>query len=72
MVVVGDNRIFGAFAYQLNVLDPRGNYPVSYTHLDVYKRQVLDGTNTDGSQAIEYKKEGGFGDLTINGCEIRN
>lgn len=33
---------------------------------------MLDGTNTDGSQAIEYKKEGGFGDLTINGCEIRN
>lgn len=33
---------------------------------------VLDGTGTDGSQTIEYKTAGGFGDLTINGCEIRN
>lgn len=44
-----------------------------YNGASLYLYQVvLDGTNTDGSQAIEYKKEGGFGDLTINGCEIRN
>jgi len=36
MVVVGDNRIFGAFAYQLNVLDPRGNYQL------LFIRAVLD------------------------------
>lgn len=33
---------------------------------------VLDGTGTDGSQAIEYKSAGMFGDLTIKGCEIKN
>ena len=33
---------------------------------------VLDGTGTDGSQAIEYKTSGSFGDLTIKGCEVRN
>lgn len=33
---------------------------------------ILDGTGTDGSQALEYKSEGGFGDLTVKGCEIRN
>lgn len=33
---------------------------------------ILDGTGTDGSQTIEYKAAGGYGDLTINGCEIRN
>lgn len=33
---------------------------------------VLDGTNTDGSQTIDYKEEGTFGDLTVDGCEIRN
>ena len=44
-----------------------------YNGASLYLYQVvLDGTNTDGSQAIEYKKAGGFGDLTINGCEIRN
>ena len=25
-----------------NTFDNRGNIPVSYTHLDVYKRQVVD------------------------------
>lgn len=44
-----------------------------YNGASLYLYQVvLDGTNTDGSQAIEYKQEGGFGDLTINGCEIKN
>lgn len=39
--------------------------------LALYK-VVLDGTGTDGSQTLEYKMVGGFGDLTIDGCEIRN
>lgn len=33
---------------------------------------TLDGTGTDGSQAIEYKTAGTFGDLIINGCEMKN
>ncbi|MGL5272146.1 MAG: DUF4957 domain-containing protein, partial [Phocaeicola sp.] len=33
---------------------------------------VLDGTNTDGSQAFEYKTAGTFGSLTIDDCEIKN
>lgn len=33
---------------------------------------VLDGTGTDGSQTIEYKTSGAFGDLTIKGCEVKN
>ena len=33
---------------------------------------VMDGTGTDGSQAIDYKSTGGFDALTIDGCEIRN
>ena len=30
-----------------NNLDPRANPPVSYTHLDVYKRQEIKKTNED-------------------------
>lgn len=33
---------------------------------------ILDGTGTDGSQAIEFKTSGSFGDLNIKGCEVRN
>lgn len=33
---------------------------------------ILDGTGTDGSQAIEFKSTGAFGDLTLKGCEVRN
>lgn len=33
---------------------------------------ILDGTDTDGAQAIDYKEEGSFGALNIDGCEVRN
>ncbi|MGL4519113.1 MAG: DUF4957 domain-containing protein [Phocaeicola sp.] len=36
------------------------------------KQVVLDGTNTDGSQAFEYKTSGLFGALVIDDCEIKN
>lgn len=56
-----------------------GNLPIINTCIQIYNdaslylyQVVLDGTGTDGSQAIEYKSAGGFGDLIINGCEIRN
>ena len=41
-IIIGKDLIEGkAFAYQLqNALN--GNAPVSYTHLDVYKRQLLE------------------------------
>ena len=29
--------------------------PVSYTHLDVYKRQALDGSFVDGLSAFSYR-----------------
>lgn len=56
-----------------------GNLPVINTcfHLNngsalsLYQ-VILDGTGTDGSQTIEYKTDGGFGDLVIDGSEIRN
>ncbi|MDO4162948.1 MAG: DUF4957 domain-containing protein [Bacteroides sp.] len=38
--------------------------------LTLYK-VVLDGTDTDGSQAIEYKEAGDFGDLYIYKSEMR-
>lgn len=56
-----------------------GNLPVLNTCIHInngsslYLYQIVaDGNGTDGSQAIEYKSTGGFGDLTISGCEIRN
>lgn len=56
-----------------------GNLPIINTCINIHNNAslclyqvVLDGTNTDGSQAIEYKTEGGFGDLIIDGCEVRN
>lgn len=56
-----------------------GNLPVINTCIHInngsslYLYQVvMDGTGTDGSQAIEYKTAGGFGDLIISGSEIRN
>lgn len=33
---------------------------------------ILDGTNTDGSQAFDFKDEGTYERLIINDCEIRN
>ena len=33
---------------------------------------ILDGTGTDGSQAIDYKDAGSYGALTIEDCEVRN
>ena len=38
--------------YLKDVLD--GNYPVSYTHLDVYKRQVLVLQNTENTTDTDY------------------
>lgn len=56
-----------------------GNLPVINACLQMYGgaslylyQVIMDGTGTDGSQAIDYKEEGGFGNLTISGCEIRN
>jgi hypothetical protein len=53
--------------------------PVLNTCIQVYGgaslylyQVVLDGTDTDGAQAIDYKEEGSFGALNIDGCEIRN
>ena len=36
------------------------SYPVSYTHLDVYKRQAFDGSNKTYSVKIENIKSKGF------------
>ena len=33
---------------------------------------VFDGTGTDGSQAFDWKDEGTYDHLTLNGCEVRN
>lgn len=33
---------------------------------------ILDGTDTDGSQTLEFKDAMGYGDLSLKGCEIRN
>ena len=56
-----------------------GNLPVLNTCININNEAslmlyqvVLDGTGTDGSQAIEYKSTGTFGDLIIKGCEIKN
>ena len=53
--------------------------PVLNTCIQVYGgaslmlyQVVLDGTGTDGSQAVDFKEEGSFGDLTIDGCEVMN
>ena len=35
-------------ATEIIIIVPDGNTPVSYTHLDVYKRQVSDGVSADG------------------------
>lgn len=63
---------------QIGAQDP-ANLPVLNTCIHLYNgaslllnQIILDGTGTDGSQALEYKSEGGFGDLTLKGCEIRN
>lgn len=56
-----------------------GNLPVLNTCIHVNNgaslllyQIVLDGAGTDGSQAIEFKTTGSYGDLTIKGCEVRN
>lgn len=36
------------------------------------KQVVLDGTNTDGSQAFDFKTATTYGSLVIDDCEIRN
>lgn len=36
------------------------------------KQIILDGTNTDGSQAFEYKDAVEFGSLVLEDCEIKN
>lgn len=53
--------------------------PVLNTCIQVYGgaalhlyQVILDGTDTDGAQAIDYKEEGSFGALNIDGCEVRN
>ncbi len=58
--------------------DP-SDLPVLNTCIQVYGgaslylfQMVMDGTDTDGSQAIEYKEEGAYSELTIEGCEIMN
>ncbi len=33
---------------------------------------ILDGTGTDGSQAINFVEEGSYGTLTVDGCEVSN
>lgn len=56
-----------------------GNLPVLNTCIHVNNgsaltlyQVVLDGSNTDGSQAIEFKTATGYGDLVIKGSEVRN
>lgn len=60
-----------------------GDLPVINTCINIYNgaslylyQIVLDGAGSedslDKSQAIEYKSAGGFGGLTIDGCEIKN
>ena len=46
----------------------KSNVPVSYTHLDVYKRQVLSVENVNDSDVIvTYKnKDGNIQQLTVN------
>ena len=41
-----DDKIVGVFRIR----------PVSYTHLDVYKRQVLDGCKNDHSRKYDYRR----------------
>jgi hypothetical protein len=55
------------------------NLPVLNTCIQIYGgaglhlyQVILDGTDTDGSQAIDYKEAGSFSPLTIDGCEVRN
>ena len=39
------------------IMSTTGPYPVSYTHLDVYKRQVLAGSNQANQEKAGLKKE---------------
>lgn len=70
-ILINSNVIIGA--------QNSGDQPVINACLQLYNgaslflyQVVLDGEGTDGSQAIEYKATGSFGNLTIKGCEVRN
>jgi len=62
MVVVGDNRIFGAFAYQLNVLDPRGNYQLLFIRVSgndiTFKDLTIENNAAPLGQAVALHTEG--------------
>ena len=55
------------------------NKPVSYTHLDVYKRQVLDRTKEPGSlgeplflDVATTLREAGMNDIKLVGSFVRS